>query len=123
LPGGGVGFLIDTELDEEVTMTTQLPIPVVQTPDDLRQAAINRLRKKRALQAHLLAYVTVNAFLTGLWLLTDPYGFYWPMVPMLGWGIGLAFHVWDVYSPTALTEERIRAEMQRLSRSSGTPVA
>jgi len=35
----------------------------------------------------------------GIWLAITPGGFYWPMFPLLGWGIGLAFHVWDVYAP------------------------
>jgi hypothetical protein len=35
---------------------------------------------------------------------------------MLGWGIGVAFHIWDVYAPETPSEERIRREMDRLSR-------
>jgi hypothetical protein len=84
------------------------------SPPDLRDMAIKRLRKKHDLQAHLLAYVMVNLFLTGIWLLTTPDGFYWPVFPLLGWGIGLAFHVWDVYGPSP-TEAAIRREMRRLS--------
>ena len=81
---------------------------------DLRQAAIIRLRKKRDLQAHLLAYVLVNLFLNGIWFLTDAGGFYWPMFPLLGWGIGVAFHIWDVYAPQNPTEQDIREEMDRI---------
>jgi len=83
-------------------------------PADLRGLAITRLRKRRDLQAHLLAYVLVNLFLNGIWLLTTPGGFYWPMIPMFGWGIGLAFHARDVYSPEVPPEERIDREMARL---------
>jgi len=86
------------------------------TPVDLREEAVTRLRKKRDLQAHLLAFVLVNLFLNGIWLLTTPGGFYWPMFPLLGWGIGLAFHVWDVYVGSNPSEEAIRAEMDRLGR-------
>ena len=86
------------------------------TPVDLREEAVTRLRKKRDLQAHLLAFVLVNLFLNGIWLLTTPGGFYWPMFPLLGWGIGLAFHVWDVYVGSIPSEEAIRAEMDKLGR-------
>ena len=82
--------------------------------NDLRQAAITQLRKKRDLQAHLLAYVLVNLFLNGICFLTDAGGFYWPMFPLFGWGIGVAFHVWDVYAPVKPTEEHIREEMDRI---------
>ena len=81
---------------------------------DLRQAAIIRLRTKRDLQAHLLAYVLVNLFLNGIWFLTDAGGFYWPMFPLLGWGIGVAFHIRDVYAPQNPTEQDIREEMDRI---------
>ena len=87
--------------------------PVVDTAE-LRERAIGQLRKKRDLQAHALAYVMVNLVLNGVWLLTMPGGFYWPMFPLLLWGIGLAFHVWDVYAPETPSEERIRREMGRL---------
>jgi hypothetical protein len=62
------------------------------TPPDaeVRQAAITRLRKKRGLQAHLLAYVTVNLLLVGIWYASGV-GFFWPLIPMLGWGIGGGF--------------------------------
>jgi hypothetical protein len=83
---------------------------------DLRQLAIAQLRKKRDLQAHVIAFVMVNLLLTAIWLLTNPGGFYWPIIPLFGWGIGIAFHIWDVYAPAAPPEDRIRREMDRLSR-------
>jgi hypothetical protein len=87
-------------------------------PDPRREEAIKQLRKKRGLQAHVLAYVTVNLFLVGIWAFTTPGGFFWPMFPLLGWGIGLAFNVWDVYSPEEFSEERIQREMHRRDRHS-----
>jgi len=97
-----------------MTDQTSAPAQLHEPPNPLRQAAIIRLRKKRDLQAHLMAYLTVNLFLTGIWLFTSPDGFYWPIFPLLGWGIGLALHLWDVYAPTPVTEEKIQREMDRL---------
>ena len=74
-----------------------------------------QLRKKRDLQAHLIAYGTVNLLLIGIWFATMPGGFFWPMFPLLGWGIGLIFHIWDVYSPEAFSEDRIQREMRRVA--------
>ena len=99
-----------------MTVHNTTPPQVVAAPYDLRHAAIDRLRKKRALQAHALAYIMVNLTLCGVWLLISSGGFYWPLFPLLGWGIGLAFHIWDVYSPASFTEERIQREMDRLNR-------
>ena len=39
--------------------------------------------------------------------------FFWPIFPLLGWGIGVAFNAWDVYRPP-ISEDRIRREMDRL---------
>jgi hypothetical protein len=97
---------------------TTLPAHPDTAPDALRQAAVTQLRKKRGLQAHIIAYVTVNLFLNAIWLVTDPGGFYWPVFPLLGWGIGLTFNVWDVYSYHTWNEEQIQREMQRLSAHS-----
>jgi 2TM domain-containing protein len=98
-------------------MTTFHPSGVTPADDtaELREFAIAQLRKKRDLQAHVLAYVLVNLFLTGIWLLTTPGGFFWPMFPIFGWGIGVAFHIRDVYAPAAPPEDRIQREMDRLS--------
>jgi hypothetical protein len=81
---------------------------------NLRELAITQLRRKRGMQAHILAYVAVNLFLNAIWLVTTPGGFYWPVFPLVGWGIGLVFNIWDVYSGPP-TEEQIERETHRLA--------
>ena len=86
---------------------------------DLRLEAIQRLRKRRDFRTHLTAYVLVNFLLISIWLvvgITAGAWFPWPVFPLLGWGIGLAFHIWDVYGPTQPTQEQIEREMRRLSQ-------
>lgn len=97
-------------------MSTQMPANLG-SPEEIRQLAIQQLRKKRDLQGHLIAYLAVNLFLVGIWFVTDPGGFFWPIFPILGWGIGIAFHIWDVYAPERMTEEKIQREIQRLRRT------
>lgn len=82
---------------------------------DLRRRAEKRLEAKRGLGAHALAYAMVNGALVVVWLMVGG-GFFWPVFPILGWGIGLAFNAWDVYAP-APSEERIQDEMERLRRA------
>ena len=41
------------------------------------------------------------------------------MFPLLGWGIGVAFHIWDIYQQP-VSEEEIRREMTRMRQRSGT---
>jgi hypothetical protein len=47
---------------------------------------------KQAFRAHATSYLLVTAMLVTIWLLTTPGGYFWPIWPMLGWGIGLASH-------------------------------
>jgi hypothetical protein len=78
----------------------------------LRERAKVRLRKKAEFRSHLLAYVLVNAFLVTIWAVTGA-SFFWPVFLIVGWGIGLAFHAWDIYQGP-FTEEQIQREMQRM---------
>jgi 2TM domain len=80
--------------------------------DELRAEAIEGLKKRRDFLAHLLAYISVNAFLVAIWAVTGA-GFFWPVFPIFGWGIGLFFHAWDTFS-SPITEERIEREVARL---------
>ena len=89
---------------------TELRTPVDE-PGRREQATI-RLRKKRDFRAHLLAYVLINGSLLIIWALTGS-GFFWPVFPMLAWGVGLVFHAWDIYR-APLSEHQIQREMQRI---------
>lgn len=47
---------------------------------------------EKSFRAHAGSYLMVMALLVTIWLLTTPGGYFWPVWPMLGWGIGLASH-------------------------------
>ncbi len=81
----------------------------------LRERAVKRLKKKRYLAAHALIYCLVNGFIVAIWLFTG-HGFFWPIFPIVGWGIGLVMNVWDVYRGDELDEAEIRREIERLQR-------
>jgi|1185.fasta_scaffold11050_4 hypothetical protein len=82
-------------------------------PVDLRGRAVLSLRKKQEFRTHLFVYVVVNAALIVMWAVTGAHSF-WPIFPMLGWGIGLIFHAQDVYGRREISEEEIRREMEHL---------
>ena len=80
---------------------------------ELREQAIRRLKKKRDFKTHVLIYVAVNTFLVVIWAVTSA-GFFWPIFPILGWGIGVLANAWDVYGRKPISEEEIRREADRL---------
>lgn len=84
----------------------------MQDRDDEREAAIKRLKAKRAFQANLASYVIVNTFLVIVWALSGR-GYFWPAWVMAGWGIGLASHAWTTYGRGGITEADVQREMQR----------
>jgi hypothetical protein len=82
-------------------------------PDlELRERAKLQIQRKREFQAHAMAYVLVNAFFIAIWAVTGS-ALFWPIFPMVGWGIGVVFHAWDVYRRPP-TEARIQREIERL---------
>lgn len=42
-------------------------------------------------RSHLTSYATVNGSIIAIWAATGG-GYFWPLWPLLGWGIGLAMH-------------------------------
>jgi hypothetical protein len=83
---------------------------------ELRERAIKRLKKRRDFHGHVLVYLLVNAFLVVIWAVTMPGGFFWPILPMAGWGIGVVMNAWDVSFAEDFDEDDIDKEMQRLNR-------
>ncbi len=82
----------------------------------LRERAIKELKKRREFQTHLLVYVLVNGLLVGIWAISSPGAFFWPLFPILGWGIGVVLHGWDVYFASEPDEARIHRMMAELQR-------
>ena len=67
--------------------------------NEKRDELLWQMAKRRAsFKWSLATYVFVNAFLVAIWYFTS-YGhvYFWPMWPMLGWGIGLAFQYFNAY--------------------------
>jgi cytochrome b561 len=81
-----------------------------QTP---RDRAVQQLKKRRDFYGHLLIYVLVNAFLVVIWAISHSHGFFWPVFPIVGWGIAVVMNAWDVFWRPGITEENIQHEIKR----------
>ncbi len=80
--------------------------------EEQRQRAIRRIHAKREFWAHFAVYLAVNALLVLIWALTSA-TYFWPVWPMLGWGIGVAAHAVRVYvRPSEVSEAQIDRELQ-----------
>lgn len=77
-----------------------------------RDAAIKRLKAQRDFRSHLVVYAVVNTMLIVIWAASGG-GYFWPIWPLAGWGIGLILNAWEVYYRRPITEDEVQREMQR----------
>ena len=82
------------------------------TDTTLREDAVRRVKARRDFRTHVATYVVVNALLVVIWAVTGA-GYFWPIWPIAGWGVGLALNAWVVYFERPITEDEIRREMER----------
>lgn len=68
--------------------------------------------RRRGYWEHLASYVIVNTFLLCLNLLNWS-GHLWAIYPILGWGIGLAFHTVEAFNSRVPESDREFARWKR----------
>lgn len=85
---------------------------------DLRAIARRRLKSRAEFRTFLLVWAAVSVMLTGIWALTTPTVFYWPVFPIGGMGIAAMFMAIDAYGPNpkAISEADVDAEVERMTR-------
>ena len=86
---------------------------------DLRDFARKRLKKQQEFKQYLGVWVGVSILVSGIWFLTSPDGFFWPMWVIFGMGVGALFSGIDAYGPgqkKLITEADVDAEVERLRR-------
>jgi hypothetical protein len=78
--------------------------------DDAKQRVLRRERNE--FRSHLMSYIIVNGALLLINLLTGP-DYLWVLWPMIGWGIGLAFHAAETFM---LDDAKLERKAHRLLR-------
>jgi adenylate cyclase len=76
------------------------------------QAAIERIQAKRAFGRHATIYVAVNLLLIAIWAITSR-GYFWPIWPLLGWGVGLGVNYRRAFYHRPISDEEIRREVEK----------
>lgn len=63
-------------------------LPVVEAPTERPDRGV---LQREEFRGHLRSFVLVNLLLIAIWAATGA-GYFWPVWPLLGWGIGIAAH-------------------------------
>jgi 2TM domain len=80
--------------------------------DKRREAAVKRLEAKRDFNIHVAIYAIVNVMLVVIWAVSGR-GYFWPIWPILGWGVAVVIHGWMTFLQKPITEDDIRREMEK----------
>jgi hypothetical protein len=83
--------------------------------DDAYRKAEHRAAAKFGFFIHLGVYIAVNIVLVAVNLGTAP-GYIWFKWPMLGWGIGLAFHGFAVFIGPRMMKHMIEKELKNIKK-------
>ena len=70
-----------------------------------------QLQRWRDFQAHVAAYLVINTAFVLIWALTGQ-GFFWPVYPLAGWGIGLSFQHFSAVVRGQITDEDVRRKLR-----------
>lgn len=90
-------------------LVTDLPLATLRRNDPRRREA--QLRAARmSVRLHLAAYLAVSVLMLGIWLAVGLGGggwYFWPVWPIMGWGIGVASHAIPIWAHGSMRPARI----------------
>jgi len=93
----------------------------IPSDDEIRRRIEKRIKQRNEFYIHLAAYIAGNLLMWVIWALTldtgETIGFPWPIIVMLGWGIGLGAHGLTLFfSSPSRVEARERAIQREIER-------
>jgi hypothetical protein len=83
--------------------------------EQLRAAAVKRIKAKRDFWRLLGVFIIVSVILTAIWALSGG-GYFWPMWAMFGMGIAALFTGWGAYGPAEVppSQQQIDDEIRKM---------
>ncbi|WP_151526213.1 2TM domain-containing protein [Serinicoccus kebangsaanensis] len=96
--------------------------PSTELDPEMRKRALARIEQRKEFRQHLSIYLIIMTMLTLIWLVTSGWGeYFWPIWPMMGWGVGVAIHGASLALDKEPTEKEIAEEAARLRKRLGRP--
>jgi len=87
------------------------------TDADIRHEARSRLKRKQGFRNYLFSWLGVTLVCVLIWLISGM-GYFWPIWPFVGMGIGAIFIGINTYSHSgAITDAQVDAEVAKMKKS------
>ena len=87
--------------------------------EQLLKLAKRRVFLKKMMSWHIIIYLIINVFLVGIFYLTTPDGYFWPIWSIVGWGLGLIIHIVVINSSLSSArnqQDAVEREYQMLQK-------
>ena len=83
---------------------------------EMREAALESLKRKKSFKQYLVVYILVNAGLIIAWAVSDPRPGFWPAWPLFGMSIALVVTYWNAYGSGSrpITDKQVDEEIRKL---------
>lgn len=104
------------DLSAEVASTTAAGgVEPARVEDAERALAVREVKRRRDFLGSVGGWASVSAITTTVWVATGAHGYFWPIWPIVGIGIGVISQAATIWGPTRkeITEADIAAEMRR----------
>lgn len=97
------------------SVTRRAAAAAARVEDADRALAVREVKRRRDFMGALGSWVSVSAITTTIWVAIGAHGYFWPIWPMIGIGIGVVDQAASIWGPTRneISEVDIAAEMQR----------
>jgi hypothetical protein len=82
---------LEDRLEQAYAARTRADLELLTADLPRRSSAARPERARRELRDHVRTFVLVNLFLIVIWAASGG-GYFWPIWPIVGWGIGVACH-------------------------------
>lgn len=90
------------------------------TPEQQNDEQLWRIAKARvAFKWSFATYFILNAFLVVVWFFSSgPGSYFWPVWPIMGWGVGIAFQYFHAYHGDKIASTQTEYEKLKREESS-----
>ncbi|ANS80526.1 putative tRNA synthetases class I [Serinicoccus hydrothermalis] len=96
--------------------------PSTELDPEMRKRALAKIEARQEWRQHFMMYALIMGLLTLIWLVSGGFGeYFWPIWPMMGWGIGVAIHGASLTFDREPTEKEIAEEAAKLRKRLGRP--